>query len=161
MPWDHSYKTIMIDGYPVDVDVDIVDLVKALNELDLKTHMSCQDNTDDHRVWICFYVSSYATRFLELVAAESETLQGCVLAATTQHYDTLPDDDIWVYKDRWWVDCFTHPFYADERDVEDGEYEWQGDIVIRISVRFPRAHLDEVTRVVQAEASRLKEKEQS
>lgn len=141
--WDHPFKKILLKSSGlVDIDEEIVDLVVALDDLHWNTHMSCQDNGDD-RTWIAFYHSNQAVNFLELVAKESEELRRFVLNSTTERYDRHPDRV--EIKDRWWVDSFVQSLYKDDEDME-----WTGDICIRISVRFPRQHLEEVTRIVVA-----------
>lgn len=143
MPWDHPFRTVKLKhvGY-VDIDEEIVDLVTALSDLGWNTHMSCQDNGDD-RVWISFYHSSWLVKFLTLVAEESETLRRFVLNATTEQYDHARKR--MKVKDRWWVDSYCDPIYDEDKD-----FAWTGTICIRLSVRFPRKHLEEVTKIVVA-----------
>lgn len=124
---------------PTDVDEKVANLVEALCDLEWTTMQSCQNNNG--RVWISFAATNFATEFLELVAKKSIHLQPFVLAATTQGYDKQPKR--LKFKNRWWVDSYTDVIYYQER--------WSSHICIRISIRFPREHLDEVTKIVLRE----------
>lgn len=127
----------------VEVDEKIVDLVTALCDLGWTTRQSCQNNNG--RVWISFYDSSFAAEFMELIAKTSPNINHQVLSATNQEYDAQPDR--FKVKDRWWIDAF-----AEVKHHPSGL--WTGEVQIRISIRFPRKHLQEVTEIVVASAER-------
>lgn len=139
---EHPTEKVKLGGLGlVDVDIEIVDLVVALCELGWLTRGSCQDNVDD-RVWISFWHSNWASRFMELIVNNGgKELRYCVANATTEEYDKVPNR--WKWKNRWWVDSFVEGL--------DREGEPSGAINIRISVRFPRKHLKTVTRIVLTE----------
>lgn len=140
---EHPFKLIRIDNHEAKIDKELVPLIKALNRVGWKTSMSCQNNGDD-RVWIQFKKACYAEKFLFCISANSvydnNELACCVLNATTEMYDKSPY--IWEWPNRWWVDS-----NIDTR-------LWQHGIEIRISVRFPRAHLKEVTKIMKDVARR-------
>lgn len=142
---DHPYKLVLLNGHDrtIRIDVEIVDLVMALNNLEWYTAQSCQDNVFG-RVWISFIKAQDATYFLNLIACYSDNLRECVLAATTENYDKHPNR--WKFKDRWWIDAFLNTFLWRKKIEQRVE--------INISVRFPREHLEEVTSIVVKHANK-------
>lgn len=136
----HPYKLVDLKhNGPVKVDEEIADLVEALCDLDLITKNSCQDNVED-RVWISFYTAKDACVFLETVAAKSERLRPSVYSAQSEDYHRHPR--AFGSEESWWVDAVTEPLRGPDRK------QYTGHICIRISVRFPRKHLEEVTQIV-------------
>lgn len=145
MVYSHPFKSILLHGMTdyVKLDVEIVDLIVALNKLGWHTEQSCQDNVDG-RVWIQFRSATEAEWFLNLIAKHSIDLHEYVFNATTEGYDK--SENSVKYKNRWWVDSFLSNIY------------WRKNIVdklfIHISVRFPREHLEKVTSLVVKQANK-------
>lgn len=134
---EHPFEVVDLDGYQAEIDVEIVDLIKAINQMGWITTMSCQDNADS-RVWIQFKTAHHAERFLFCIAANSvythNSLALAVLNATTKGYDESPNSFHW--NNRWWVDA----------NLRTGL--WAHGIDINISIRFPRKHLKLVTNIM-------------
>lgn len=130
----------------VPIDIEIIELVKALCELGWITENSCQDNIKN-RVWVAFFSPQAGADFMDLIARKNKKIRECVLGATTQMYDESPRR--WKVKNRWWVDSFVKPI----RPYGYPEGSWDG-IVIRLSIRFPRKHLEKVTKIVVKERNR-------
>jgi hypothetical protein len=146
--WDHKAKTVELANVgKAKIDVKIIDLVTALCDLGLLTNMSCESQKHaDGRVWISFYQANSAVKFMELVANDASVdLKRCIKQAATQRYDETHGR--WPVYNRWWVDCYVQP-------VLTKKHKWTNKLEIRISVRFPKSHLAEVTHLVVAERDR-------
>lgn len=137
----HRQMTINLKNVgPRRIDEKMVELVTALCDLGLETHMSCQNNVDD-RAWVSFKKEEHARTFLELIAKDDGDLRYFVQNATTEYYDKRKDR--FKLKGRWWVDVYVRP-------VLDANKFWNGDLASHISVRFPKKHLKEVTKIIMA-----------
>lgn len=132
---NRSHKGIDVDfgfGHIITIDEKLVQLIEDINQIGLITHMSCENNVHG-RTWISFIDSAHAQFFMNLIAANaSKGLKKKVLNATTTEYDKNPDS--FKIPGRWWVDTYVQCF---------GEKAH-----IRISIRFPRAHLAEVEEII-------------
>jgi hypothetical protein len=135
-----SHKAVEVaisSHYTVLIDEKVAQLVEDLNRLGLFTHMSCENNVHG-RTWISFIDSTHAKFFMNLVAANaSAALRRKIMNSTTEEYDRNPDG--WKIRGRWWVDAYVQ--CIDEKAH------------VRISIRFPRAHLPEVEEIVHRVAT--------
>lgn len=141
MDHEHPFKEVRLKGIPVPVpvDVEVVDLVVALNDLEWSTEQSCQHNQG--RVWIAFSYPIDAEQFLGLIVKKgSKPLVECVRNTSTQWYHEQPLSS--SSPDRWWVDAHVNRISLRNKRV-----------AISIQVRFPREHLEEVTGLVVAKAA--------
>lgn len=135
----HPYRFVLLNGMtnPVKIDIEVVDLVVALNLLGWHTEQSCQNNIDE-RVWIQFKSTTEAEHFLNLITKRSLSLHECVFNGSTERHDKHPLAA--EQKDRWWVDSFLNSSYWRKNIIDQ--------LFIHISVRFPREHLEKVTKIV-------------
>lgn len=146
MPFEHPYRHVNVAGVrEARIDVDIADLVEALNYIGYVTDNSCQDNHDD-RVWISFNTAFVAEEFMSLIIRDADDkLRECVSAATTTEYGKASEREGYGKKNRWWVDSFCQPLPHPRAGMK-----------IFISVRFPRKHLAKVTKIVLKQAEQKK-----
>src|SRR5256885_17250267 len=62
---DQLHATVLVDGVPIDAE--IAPLIEALWARGLETLNSCQDNGDEHWVWVEFATAADASLFLNAV----------------------------------------------------------------------------------------------
>lgn len=150
---DHPQIRIEHGDFAAEVDEEIAPLLLDLWRLDLWTVLSCQDN-DGGKVWIAFSDALAAERFVTIAAGdpkdepEIESLYNRVVGA----WQPEIDDEESFWKERVW----RYDVNVDDFNVEfDFEAEVERrlgppNIVLGISVRFPRGDLDEVAARVRA-----------
>jgi hypothetical protein len=133
---EHPQARVTVGDLTAEVDAEIAPLIEALWKLELITLNSCHDQ--DGRVWIHFATAWHAERFLDAVAGE-------------------PDDEVEGLHNR--IVGKLGPSDPDELDVFDAERLWhyealpseyQGQIYLTISVRFPKQDYPAVLEVMLA-----------
>ena len=121
----HPATTLLLDGEPVEIDVEIAPLIELLWERDLFTYNSCQDLGGGGFVWVEFDGPS-AESFLNLVASEAEELRDAIVGH-------IPEEEVDRFEEyrrerHWRYRTLPHRF-------EDGE------LLFLLSVEFPRSDL--------------------
>jgi hypothetical protein len=134
MPFDHS--TVLVEGVPIDAD--IAPLIEALWARGIETRNSCQDNTDDHYVWIEFASPLDASGFLNNVVGRASGWRSMYRRAMLE-FD-VPGGE-WRYA--------IHPMNLgiEQTLVGDEVHERRigpNDIDFSVSIRFPRSDLPTV-----------------
>ena len=94
----HPFEVLNRDGEQVEIDVEIVPLIKLLWERELDTFNSCQDH--DGYVWVEFHGPS-ATEFLNFVAGQNRELRGHMLHSVPCGVDSPEVFDAWVRQHGW------------------------------------------------------------
>ncbi len=137
-----DHPTVLVDGVPIDVE--IAPLIEALWERGIDTLNSCQDNGENHSVWIEFASPPDASNFLNIVIGrlgDYRTLYGRALGTT------MDTPDAWTY-------AVLPMNYGIEESIVDDEVRerriGQNDVDFFISIRFPRRDLAVVLRRLQA-----------
>jgi hypothetical protein len=133
-----EHDTVLIQGIPIDVE--IAPLIEALWLRDIDTLNSCQNNGDNHQVWIEFATPFDASRFLNAVVGrlgDFRTLYGRAMGTT------MDTPDVWTYA--------AHPWnYGIEESIIDDEVHERrigpNEVDFSISIRFPRRDLAPVLR---------------
>ncbi len=142
MSADGRHPTLLIDG--VAIDVEIAPLIKALWDSGIETFNSCQDNGDEHCIWIEFATPADASKFLNAVIGRlgnDRTLYGRAMGTA------MDTPDAWTYQ--------VFPMnYGIEESILDDEVEERrigpNDVDFAISIRFPRRDLPVVLRRLTA-----------
>jgi hypothetical protein len=142
MSFDGQHPTVLVDG--VAIDVEIAPLVEAIWNLDIETLNSCQDNGDNHYVWLEFATPYDASRFLNAVIGrlgDHRTLYGRAMGTT------MDTPDVWSYA------VLPTNYGIEESLINDAVHEHRigpNDVDFSISIRFPRRDLPAVLRRLQA-----------
>jgi hypothetical protein len=136
MPFDHP--TVLVDG--VAIDVEIAPLIEALWARGIETLNSCQDNTDDHYVWVEFASPLDASAFLNNVVGRASGWRSMYRRAMLEF--EVPGGE-WRYA--------IHPLNLgiEQTLLGDEMHERRigpNDIDFSVSIRFPRGDLATVTR---------------
>jgi hypothetical protein len=138
-----EHKATMLvtpDGYEVPIDDEIVPLIRGMWRREWQTFQSCQDNILN-RVWIEMDHAS-AEEFLTLVACQFKDKQ-----LRSRITDPMPLNHQGIESDDWLISANGTDF---NEIIEDGEAKSLGipDVMITISIRFPRHQLADVTKIV-------------
>ncbi len=137
-----DHPTVLVDG--VAIDVEIAPLIRALWDSGIETLNSCQDNGDNHCVWIEFATPADASTFLNAVMGrlgDYRTLYGRAMGSA------MDTPDVWTYQ------VFPMNYGIQESIVDDEIQERRvgpNDVDFSISIRFPRRDLPAVLRRLEA-----------
>jgi hypothetical protein len=140
MPLNHA--TVLVEGVPIDAD--IAPLIEALWARGIETLNSCQDNTEDHYVWIEFASPLDASGFLNNVVGRASGWRSMYRRAMLE-FDVSGGE--WRYA--------IHPMNLgiEQTLVGDEVRERRigpNDIDFSVSIRFPRTDLPTVMQRVLA-----------
>jgi len=132
-PAKHPFEVVHYEAYGehVEIDVEIVPLIRLLWAHGLDTFNSCQDYHD--MVWIEFDGPS-ATEFLHVVASHDDALRGCALHSVPCEVDSPEMFDAWTRDHGWTYSALPWPGWGDDPE----------HIRFLVSVHFPRHQLDAV-----------------
>ena len=134
-PPDHDPCEAAARGEPIQIDVEIVPLIKAIWSHDFETLLSCQDQ--DGRVWVEL-PGRDAQRLLRLLAGQDGELRGHILRMLPIEVD------------------------PDEFDAYHAAHSWEysvmalseaGELFLAVSIRFPRDQLPAVVSALGAVAA--------
>jgi hypothetical protein len=138
MNCDAEHNSLLVTGVPIDVE--IAPLIEALWERGIETLNSCQDNGDNHQVWIEFATPDDASRFLNAVIGrlgDYRTLNGRAMGTT------MDTPDAWTYA------VFQWNYGIEESIIDDEVHERRNgpnDAAFSMSIRFPRRDLTPIMR---------------
>ena len=140
--FDGEHPTVLVDDVPIDED--IAPLIEALWQRGIETLNSCQDNGDNHWVWIEFATPLDASKFLNAAIGrfgDHRTLYGRAMGTS------MDTPDAWTYQ------VFPMNYGIEESIVDDEVQERRigpNDVDFSISIRFPRRDLSTVLRRLMA-----------
>ena len=79
------------DGYPVDLDRGVVELVQAMWDVLIATTQSCEDPHGDGYAWVAFESFEHLRRLVTLVGARRDDRDGSLWRRMTAHDIASPD----------------------------------------------------------------------
>jgi hypothetical protein len=143
MASDQCHPSVLLDGVPIDVE--IAPLIRALWDRGIETSNSCQDNTDDHFVWVEFASAADASAFLDIVVGSR--IGGWRSLYRRAMADVHDVNGTWRYA--------VNPvnFGVDEDIIDDEVHERRigpNDIDFFVSIRFPKRDLAAILRRLRA-----------
>lgn len=128
----HPFEVLDFVGEPVEIDVEIVPLIRLIWSHDLETVLSCQDQ--DGYVWVEL-PGRYAQRLLNIVAGQDKELGRNILGSVPIEVDYPEGFDAYKRAHSW--------DYRTQAVFEDGEL-W-----LSVGIRFPRAQLPAVVAALE------------
>ena len=149
----HPFELLDYHGDPVEIDAEIVPLMRLLWAHGLETFNSCQDFAGDGRVWVEFDGWS-ASHFVNVVAGQDDELRGHILHSAPREAGppgdlldawALPNPSpqgitIWLREHGWTYSVLPWPDWGDDPD----------EIRFLVSVHFPRHDLPAVVAALEA-----------
>jgi hypothetical protein len=130
---EHPFKRVTDPhGFRIEVDLEIVPLIRRLWTMGLETENSCQDNFG--YVWVEFASASFAETFLTAIAKNGDAelryiaKNACALDPNDRERLTT---QYRTWEDSWLIHAVT---WGDD----------DSEVSISISIRFPREHLSRV-----------------
>jgi hypothetical protein len=120
---------------PVEIDVEIVPLIRAIWTLGFDTELSCQDH--DGYVWVEL-PGKHAQRLLNVIAGEDGELRANILRLVPVEVED--PDDFYAYLDAHGWELRTLAIH------EPGS---EPDVWLSVGVRFPRAQLPAVVAALE------------
>ena len=132
----HPVELLDYHGDPVQIDVEIVPLIRLLWAHGFETFNSCQDFAGDGMVWVEFDGPS-ATDFMNLVARLDGALRAHMLHSVPHGVDSPDVIDAWIGEHGWTYSVL--PWVG-----------WGDEIQFLVSVHFPRHDLPAVVAALEA-----------
>jgi hypothetical protein len=137
----HPFEVLGYHGDPddpVEIDVEIVPLVRAVWALGFDTELSCQDR--DGYVWVEL-PGKHAQRLLNVVAREDGELRANILGL-------VPAEA--AYPEAFYAYQRAHGWKFHVMPIAEGD--GGPDVWLSVGVRFPRAQLSAVVAALEAVA---------
>jgi hypothetical protein len=132
----HPCELLDYYGEPVEIDVEIVPLIKAIWALGFDTELSCQDHHG--QVWVEL-PGKHAQRLLNVIAKQDGELRANILGLVPVEYGP---DEFDAYK-------LAHAWQLSVMALSDPGLVWLG-----VGIHFPRSQLAAVVAALeQAEAA--------
>jgi hypothetical protein len=134
----HPYEVLDYHGIPdapVEIDAEIVPLIRAIWALGFDTELSCQD--DDGRVWVEL-PGKHAQRLLNVIAGEDGELRANILRLVPVE---IGPDGFYAHQE-------AHSW--DLQTVALRDCGGEPDVWLSIGVRFPREQLRAVVAALEA-----------
>lgn len=136
----HKTVTLDLDGCEEEIDEKIAPLIKKLWELEIRTSNSCEDNVPEGWVWIEFWDTTNAEKFLNIVAEYSED-RNSLYNRIRQEWDSENDELFWKYSVLP-MDCGVSQTIID--DTVEEKFTGECDFTFSFSIRFPQSDLKEI-----------------
>ena len=139
----HKQRLVRYGDIEAKIDVEIAPLIEEIWKAGLYTCNSCQGNPDKNWIWIEFFNSYDAAKFLNIVAKYEEDTN-LLYNRITHGWDDMEKDitGFWKYnlfpKDLGLIEK------SDEDDSIEESHEGKCEFIFNVSIRFPNSDLSTV-----------------